>query len=411
MNITVAENPDLLKKWDYEKNIMKPDQVTTGSGKKVKWKCIKGHSYEDSIKHQATGRNCPICAGKKVLAGFNDLASVHPELVSGWDYDKNILVPSEITSGSNKMVWWKCEKGHGYQMQVMSRVRGRGCPVCAGKKILAGFNDLATTHPELISEWDYERNVLFPSEVSAGSNKKIWWICKKGHSWQITIKIRTSGSDCPICEKSKPSPRRVQLKQVFMDYPQLQQEFDYEQNQLLEHITTKTKLWWKCRKGHLWQASISNRKRGSGCPYCNNKLATPEHNLAVEYPDRLKYWDWEKNEILPFNLLPNSDTYAYWKCEQGHTWEMTVNSATDREKMTCPYCSGRLPIKGVTDLATLEPEIASEWNYKRNMLLPTEVTRMSGKKVWWICPNGHSYRAFIYNRSHGKGCPICAVKK
>ena len=90
---------------------------------------------------------------------------------------------------------------------------------------------------------------------------------------------------------------------------------------------------------------------------------------------------------------------------------MSVNSATDREKMSCPYCSGRLPISGKTDLATLEPDIAVEWNYKRNALLPTEVSRKSGKKVWWICPSGHEYKALIYNRSSGKGCPICSRRR
>lgn len=406
----VAEVPDLLEKWDYGKNIILPDQVTTGSGKKGWWICPRGHSYEDSVKHQASGRNCPVCAGRKVLKGFNDVFSVHPELIPEWDYEKNIICSDTVTSGSNTSVWWKCPKDHSYMMQIIARVRGRNCPVCAGKIVVEGTNDLATVHPKLISEWDYEKNILLPTQVTVGSNKKIWWICKQGHSWETSVKIRSMGSGCPVCARKRSSPNRIQLQQVFIEYPQLQQEYNYEMNKNIKDITTQTKLWWKCSKEHIWQATISNRKRGCGCPYCNNKLATPERNLAVCFPDRLEFWDYDKNIISPHDILPNSDAYAYWKCKMGHTWGMSINSATDSRKMTCPYCAGRLPILGKTDLLTLEPYIASEWDYEKNKLLPTEVTRMSGKKAWWICPAGHSYKSRICNRSQGKGCPVCAGK-
>lgn len=411
MNNRVSEVPDLLKKWNYEKNTIPPDRITTGSGKKVWWICEQGHSYEDSVKHQNTGRNCPVCAGKQVVKGFNDLASAHPELMTEWDFDKNTIYPDAVTSGSNKQAFWKCPKGHAYMMQIMARVRGRNCPVCAGKIVIQGTNDLATVHPELISEWDVEKNILLPSQVTTGSNKKIWWICKQGHSWKTSVKTRVAGSSCPICAKSKPSPKRIQLRQLFIEYPQLQQEYDYEKNRNVSDITTKKKLWWKCQDGHSWRATISNRKRGCGCPYCKNKFATPERNLAICFPDRLNFWDWERNVISPYELLPNSDTYVHWKCQYGHTWDMSVNSATDREYMTCPYCSGRIPIPGKTDLGTLEPEIAAEWDYKKNRLLPTEVTRMSAKKVWWRCQYGHSYRTKICSRSKGTGCPVCAGRK
>lgn len=411
MNNRVSEVTDLLQKWNYEKNTISPDQITTGSGKKVWWLCPKGHSYTDSVKHQASGRKCPVCVGKQVLPGINDLKSVHPELMSEWDFEKNNVCPEAVSSGSNKKVWWLCPKGHSYPAQIISRTRGRGCPVCAGKSVVSGVNDLASVSPELIKEWDCKKNIFLPSQVTAGSNKKIWWICRQGHSWQATVKSRTAGSGCPICFRNRPSSKRIQLQQVLAEYPRLQQEYDYEQNTDVTDITAQTKLWWKCQKGHTWKATISNRKRGCGCPYCNNKLATAERNLAVCYPDRLEFWDWEKNNMSPYELLPNSEAYVHWKCTQGHEWVMSVNSATDREKMTCPYCSGRLPIPGKTDLATLEPEIAAEWDYTRNLLLPSNVTRMSGKKVWWICNEGHSYKARIYNRSKGKGCPVCAGKK
>ena len=248
MKKPVTEVHDLLEKWDYDKNIILPDQVTTGSGKKVWWICPRGHSYEDSVNHQASGRNCPVCAGRKVLKGFNDVFSVHPELIPEWDYEKNIICPDAVTSGSNTSVWWKCPKDHSYMMQILARVRGRNCPVCAGKIVVEGTNDLSTVHPELISEWDYEKNILLPTQVTAGSNKKIWWICKQGHLWETSVKIRSKGSGCPVCARKRTSPNRIQLQQVIIEYPQLEQEYNYEMNKNIKDITTQTNFGGNARR-------------------------------------------------------------------------------------------------------------------------------------------------------------------
>lgn len=48
---------------------------------------------------------------KKAQAGFNDLATQYPELARQWDYTKNIpVLPADVTTGSHRLVWWKCEK-------------------------------------------------------------------------------------------------------------------------------------------------------------------------------------------------------------------------------------------------------------------------------------------------------------
>ena len=57
-----------------------------------------------------------------------------------------------------------------------------GCPYCSGLLPIEGETDLLTTNPELISEWNYEKNTLLtPNMVKAGSSDKVWWICDKGH--------------------------------------------------------------------------------------------------------------------------------------------------------------------------------------------------------------------------------------
>ena len=113
------------------------------------------------------------------------LSVTHPELAKeadGWD-------PSLITQGSSKKLRWVCKQGHNWDAVIHSRTsRNDGCPYCSNRKIIAGFNDLGTTHPDLAreaDEWD-------PSTVSAGSNKKYAWKCKEGHRWDAKLNNRSS---------------------------------------------------------------------------------------------------------------------------------------------------------------------------------------------------------------------------
>jgi len=146
-----------------------------------------------------------VCAGKKVLFGFNDLRTKNPLIAAEWHPSKNSpLSPETIMASSNKNVWWMCSRGHEWQTTPNARRAGRGCPICANKSVTSGQNDLATTNPELAQEFDAEKNGnLTASALVAGSNKKIWWRCKQGHSWQNTVNNRTRGQGCPYCSGRK----------------------------------------------------------------------------------------------------------------------------------------------------------------------------------------------------------------
>ena len=160
--------PILEKEWDYQKNeALRPDMLTAGSDKKVWWICPQGHSYSSSVSSRVRGRGCPICSGKKVLKGFNDFESHCHELVKDWDFEKNGITPDRVAFGSDKKFWWVCDKGHSYECSINNRRAGQSCPICSNKKILVGFNDINTTHPHIVSEWDCEQNQILPTEVSA----------------------------------------------------------------------------------------------------------------------------------------------------------------------------------------------------------------------------------------------------
>ena len=109
-----------------------------------------------------------------------------------------------VRPGSGQKVWWICGKGHEWEADISSRNRGNGCPVCAGKKIVEGYNDLKTKNPVLASEWNYDKNgELKPTNVTPNSHKRVWWKCQHGHEWEAIIKTRNNGNGCPECAKQK----------------------------------------------------------------------------------------------------------------------------------------------------------------------------------------------------------------
>jgi hypothetical protein len=157
--------------------------------------------YETEIAVKVRTPGCQVCAGNIALPGHNDLGTLHPEIAAeadGWD-------PTVVRPGSNKKVSWRCSLGHRWPATIGNRVaQGSGCPFCTGKRALAGFNDLATTNPELAAQahgWD-------PSSVTYGSNVKKAWRCENGHEWQATVGDRSAGYGCPTCASSGYDPAR-----------------------------------------------------------------------------------------------------------------------------------------------------------------------------------------------------------
>lgn len=207
--------PELSKEWNYSKNgKLTPDMVGHASNKIVWWICEEQHEWRSSIANRSHGNGCPYCSGIMAWPGYNDLQTLHPEIAAEWDYDNNgDLLPTLVRPKSGKKVWWKCPLGHQYNARVCNRVNGKGCPYCAGRKVLDGFNDLQTVDPDLAAEWNYQRNgALLPSMFTKGSHQKVWWRCKEcGHEWEAAINNRYKGRGCPVCANKKRSLSRIKL--------------------------------------------------------------------------------------------------------------------------------------------------------------------------------------------------------
>jgi hypothetical protein len=166
----------------------------------------------------------------------------------------------------------------------MDRVAGTGCPYCAGRKAILGETDLRTTHPEIASEWDAEKNPdIDITKVTARSSKMASWKCEAGHTWQARIVNRANGTHaCPYCSAHPRHQRR--LLPGFNDLahrnPELASEWHPSKNGTLTPaqiaVNSGKKVWWQGRCGHEWQARVANRNHGSGCPYCY-KIRHGEH--------------------------------------------------------------------------------------------------------------------------------------
>ena len=193
------ERPDLLDQWSPD-NDLSPSEVSCGSNKKVLWICDKGHTWAATVKNRALiGSNCPYCSHRAVLKGYNDLKTEFPEIAKTWS-PNNSLQPSEVSSCSNKEVLWVCDKGHEWKARIADRTEGHGCPYCAGQRVWKGFNDLATTHPELISEWSEKNKGISPETITYKNRSNVWWRCKQcGNEYQAVVYSRANGRICPFC--------------------------------------------------------------------------------------------------------------------------------------------------------------------------------------------------------------------
>lgn len=192
--------PGLASEWS-KKNEIKLTEVTVGSHKKVIWKCRLGHEWTASVKSRSiNGSGCPYCSHNKVLAGFNDLATVVPKVANEWS-EKNEKKPTEVTVFANRKAWWKCRTcGYEWNTLISTRSGGSKCPCCSGYTFIKGRNDLKTTHPEIAEEWSEKNYPLQPDEVNAKSRKNVWWHCKKcGNEWKSVINARIKGTVCPVC--------------------------------------------------------------------------------------------------------------------------------------------------------------------------------------------------------------------
>lgn len=358
------------------------------------------------------------------------LSVTHPDLCKEWDYDKNEHTPDDVTYGSNKKVWWRCEKGHSFQKSINQRTNMRGrkeseatfveCPHCSHAVATPGEYSFATEHPTLMEEWDWEENAaegIDPDLILPTSNKKVHWICKKNptHKWVATPCNRVSGgrkhqgSGCPYCDGKAFKEGITDLETM---YPEIAAEWDYDKNEDTPnhvHAGSTKNAYWVCPQGHHYEMPpIRRTKQGCGCSICAGKKIIYETSLACLYPDIAAEWNYKKNGTTPDKVAPKSSKKFWWTCPENpkHVYESSPASRTFNGT-GCPFCSGHQVIREES-FGFLYPDLLKEWDYEKNGELdPFAITSGSQRKVWWKCENGHSWETHVHVRTAGHGCPQC----
>lgn len=410
----VSDNPKLIIDWDWARNNalnLSPYILGCGSHKHAFWICSEcGYNWQAEIKSRYHGNGCPECGRKAQIANLNknllekygSLYDNNPLLAAEWADEINApLTPHDVLVNSNKKVFWKCSKcSFIWQQSPLQRNRGRGCPACANKIVVAGQNDLVTTNPWLAEEWHPTlNNDLSPNQVVAGTHRKVFWRCRIcGNEWAASIASRNAGKGCPKC-------------------------FYYQQVSFQEKA-----ILFYVRKAYP-NAQESYRPKWLDPKELD--IFIPDHQIGIEYDGAEWHKEPEKDEAkdklcnehqitiihvreplcpaanLNSTIVLNSRSIA--SLNQGI--RTLLKLLEEKTNKNVPICNVDIQVDTVPILQMIQlcakqqslsyvyPDLAKEWDYEKNFpLTPEQFAPVSGRYVYWKCSLGHQWCARIANR-------------
>lgn len=415
INDLKSQFPKISEEIDFNKNQINADDLYCGSSKELWWKCSKGHSYKCTVyKRTKEHRGCPYCSGHRV-SPETCVAHLRPDLLNWFDEEKNNNCSLyNFTKGSSRVIWWKCPNGHSFKQTISQRVNGKQCPVCCGQLVTID-NCLATTHPNLISEWHPTKNgKITPFDVTHGTKKKYWWKCPNGHEYLASVCGRSFGTGCPICDSEKRTSFPEQaigyyLAKVFdVEYrskilgseldiyiPKLQIGIEYDGayfHNLKNSIERDERKNQKMQKNSILLIRIKEHKNKIA-PFCIAKYFGYE--IHIEYKQDYHFIE----DILRFlaDIL---------KKKKNVTVNLKANIDADRITILEAYTKN---VKSKSLLA-MKPIGAQKWDYSKNGILsPDCVPAISKKKFYWKCPTcGNTWFGKIENVTNTPFCKKCA---
>lgn len=371
-----------------------PSTVVAETQKTYLWTCPNHvEPFPQRLSHLLSGIGCGYCSGAKLLPGFNDMATRYPQLaeqVVGVD-------PTTVTAGTGQSFLWRCPRHDApFRQTIGSRLRGEGCGICRGRQVVAGVNDLATTHPDLAAQLlDVD-----PTTVYGGGVKVYRWRCPNHEEpFEQSMGSRIRGYGCGICAG----------KQVLAGYNDLATTHPHLAAELVGtdpttvRATTVTMLLWRCpNHEEPFPMTGFNRVKGLNCSYCRglrvkagvNDMATTHPQLAAELVGD------------PTTVLAGTNRTLLWRCPN-HQEPFPSSGVARVNGAGCGYCDGKRLLVGFNDLATRRPDLAAELVGD-----PTSVISGTRKVLTWRCSLGHEYEMNADARvSAGRGCPYCANSK
>lgn len=346
---------DILKRWDYKLNDCSPKGISYGSNKNYYFKCPRGiHESElKNIGHFTNGQEgsmyCNQCNSFEQWCIDNN----KQDILELWDYKLNKILPSEVSYGSGKDIYFKCPKGaHKSEIKKLKFITNPSfkfqCNQCNSFEQWCYDNLSKKETDGILNRWDYEKNKCKPNEISYGSSKKYWFKCSKGiHESELkNIKSFTHGQKGSIYCKRCNSFAQWGIDNLGEDF--LDKYWDYDKNKVspweINCGSSSKKIWVKCQEKDYhenYQISCRDFKRGNRCAYCTNRNGRvhPLDSLGTLYPDVLNIWS-EKNKKSPYEYAPKSKQKVWWKCHEGkhEDYYRRIYETYDAD-FCCPECS------------------------------------------------------------------------
>lgn len=387
-------------------------QLSKGSDKSVEWQCAEGHEWTAKVYNRTNAKNntgCPVCNGKKVQVGFNDVATTHPDVAALFS---DQTVTTTVTAFSNKSVLMRClvDPSHDWKSPPSRIAAGKGgCPYCSGRLSIASENDLATTHPVLASQLIDQ---TLTTSLKAGSNVRVEWRCDQNpaHIWTATPYSRTTKrSKCPVCTGRVAEPGVTDLATT---HPEIAATL------MDQALSTKLSqgsgenVWWQCptTATHTWRATVFNRVHRSGCPVCANRMiSVGENDLATTHPELASQL---VDPALATQISYGSGQLMQWSCSinPDHTWVAFPYHRSGRTPTGCPQCLGPLPSKGEKGLAEIIKVLVSPEN-----VLTSDQTILPGRHELDIVVPSRQFAVefngtYWHSEASGKPASYHAVK-
>ncbi|PKQ62910.1 hypothetical protein BZG01_16635 [Labilibaculum manganireducens] len=415
-NSLYVNYPELMKEWNYtlnEANGINPNDFSYGSRKEVYWTCLKcNETYPCRISNKVLlNRGCPFCSNKKVN-NKNNLSVRFPSLANEWDNKKNDKKATEVLPHTNKVYFWVCANGHSYKASPNNRTTGDACPYCSGNQV-CDDNCLETLNPQLSKEWHPTKNIdLTPRDVTANSNKSVWWLCECGFSYKAKVNNRANGKGCRQCAKRIQSSFPEQaiffyIKQIF---PDAINGYIVEGNYELDIYIPSCQIGIEY-DGYNWHSSEkSSEKDSKKNVFVNEKgiklirirekgCAQLLNNDCIIINCVAETRNFHINEVV-LDLIANIKKIVELEIE------VKPNIQTDRFQIIAQY---KTTLKEKS-IAFTHPSLIEEWDSEKNKPLKPEMFSYgSDIEVSWICKNdtSHKWNARINTRTKGTNCPIC----
>lgn len=416
--------PEYEQYYDTQKNERPFHALAATSNDRVWWRCEKGHSFPRVVGYlkDIGVFRCPVCTGRTIVSGENDLLSEYPELNNIWDYDRNDADPTTLSPKSNDKYHFTCEKGHSYSTYLNTLIgHDFRCFVCDNVIVQAGVNSLLDTDSELCKEIS-ENEPRKPTEFTRESSYSMLWKCPEcSGEYHAEIKERKVGDDsCPFCDG-----RRTQLgvNSLIDTHPLLAKEFSPENDCTAGEIRKDLKKWikWICPtcKG-TYSKQVCDREVGDdSCPYCRNEQLLYGFN-GVAQTEKLAITEWADTDIDPNGIMATSNIRIDWECKKcGGIYREPLNKHIrdfHNDVHDCPYCINRKPLAGLNTLEIIINDVARVWSNSNDKhyseLLPT-----STYYAEWKCDTcGGFYReqvnTFISKHLNGEDdCPYCKNRR